>query len=287
MTTSSEETTIWHKLMSIPDNVIQIVFLLCMIVPLLVPLSIPYGVTPPVQAFYDTVYALPEGGVVVYSMQLIPFNYGDCAAATASVFNLLINAPNNLQVILIFPAADGPLMFDIMAEDYEILMPEWRTYGEDWVKFGYYAGMEQGFATLCDNMKLVYPKDYYDTPFDDLPMMSNIKTAENWDLLIEVTSYTAIVDYEVRQAYGKYGVPCLFAPAGMTVMSVIPYYPHISSGFIMGLSGAAQLNALQGITGTLVDLMGNAFSFMTLEAFILAVIGIVSSYMISRRATKK
>lgn len=283
MTSSSEENTIWDKLMSIPDNAIQIVFLLCMIVPLLVPLTIPYGVTPPTKAFYDTINALPEGSVVLYSMQLIPFNYGDCAAATASIFNLLINAPNNLRVILVFPASDGPLMFDIMSADYEILMPEWRKYGEDWVRFGYYAGMEQGFATLCDDMKTIFPSDYFDNPFDDLPMMSDIKSAADWDLLIEVTSYTAIVDYEVRQAYGRYGVPCLFAPAGMTVMSIIPYYPHISKGFVMGLSGAAQLNSLQGISGTLVDLMGNSFSFMTLEAFILAILGIVSGYMLRHR----
>jgi hypothetical protein len=146
--------------------------------------------------------------------------------------------------------------------------------------------MESGFAAMCDDFATVYQTDYYGTNIEELPMMQDIQTAADWDLLIEVTSYTAIIDYEVRQAYGRYGVLCAFAPAGMTVMSVIPYYPHISKGYIMGISGAAQLNQLQGIKGTLVDTMGNAFSFMSLWAFLLAILGIVGGYMETREGEK-
>jgi hypothetical protein len=286
MTASKEYKDIWRKLQSIPINVIQIIFVLAMVIPLLVPITIPYGVSPPVQQFYETITSLPEGSVVVFSMQLIPFNYGDLAPAVASILNLLMNSPNRLKVILIFSASDAPLMFDVMMKDYEIKIPEWRTYGKDWVRFGYYAGMEAGFAALCDNFAKVFPKDHYGTPINKIPMMENIKSAADWSLLIEATSYTAIIDYEVRQAYGRYGVPCAFAPAGMTVMTVIPYYPHISKGYVMGLGGAAQLNQLQGIKGTLVDSMGNAFSFMSLEGFILAIIGIVAGYMEHQKGRK-
>jgi hypothetical protein len=284
---TSEESNIWTTLMSIPDNVIQVVFLLCMIVPLLVPIGLPSGSSPPVQLFYDTVTSLPEGSVVVYSMQLIPFNYGDCAPSVAAIANLLYNSPNNLRVILLFPAADGPIMYDIMAEDYTINIPEWREYGVDWVRFGYYAGLEQGFAALVDDTKTIYPNDYYGTPFEEIPMMADIPNASEWDLLIEVTSYTAIVDYEVRQAYGRYGVPCLFAPAGMTVMSVIPYYPHISRGYVMGLSGAAQLNSLTGVEDKLGASMGDAFSFMSLEGFILAIIGIIATNRLAAKERRQ
>jgi len=92
------------------------------------------------------------------------------------------------------------------------------------------------------------------------------------------------VDYEVRQAYGRYNIPLLFAPAGMTVMSVIPYYPFAVKGYITGLSGAAQLEALLGIV-SMTSKMGNSFSFMTLEAFALAIIGIIGDLM-ERRGGK-
>jgi hypothetical protein len=72
----------------------------------------------------------------------------------------------------------------------------------------------------------------------------------------------------------------------MTVMTVIPYYPHISKGFVMGLSGAAQLNQLQGIHTATLDKFAAAFSFMSLEAFILAVVGIVAAYMESREGRR-
>jgi hypothetical protein len=283
MTQTNESKSIWYRLQNIPINVIQGLFLIAMIVPIIIPLKIPFGVTPPVQEFYDTITNLPEGSVVVYSMQLISFNYGDCAPSVASILNLLYNSPNKLKVLLIFPSSSAPMMFDIMLTEYEVKVPEWRTYGEDWARFDYYAGLEQGFSVLVDDWKKIYPTDYYDTPIEELPVMDGINTADSWDLLIEVTSYTKIVEYEVRQAYARYGVPCLFAPAGMTLQTVIPYYPHISSGYVMGIGGAGQLNALQGISGTLVDTMGNAFSLMSIVAFIFSLIGVVAGFIESRK----
>jgi hypothetical protein len=250
-----------------------------MVVPLLVPMNIPYGVTPPVKLFYDTITELPEGSVVAFTIQLIPFNYGDLAPATAAIYNLLMNSPNHLKVVILFSGRDAPLSFDIMYQEYELQVPEWREYGVDWVRLGYYPGMEQGFSLLVDDMKAVYPTDYLGTPYDEIPMLADIKSAADWDVMIEVSSWNALMDYDVRQAYGRYGVPVLFAPAGMTAQSAVQYYPYISKGYIMGIGGAAQLNALLGIKGTLVERMGNSFQFMSLLAFIIPAIGIIGRYM--------
>ena len=151
----------------------------------------------------------------------------------------------------------------------------------DYVELGWYVGGETGFATLLDDFATIFPEDRYGTPSEELPILDNINTGNDIDVIIASTSLSALVDYEVRQAYSRYNIPLLFAPAGMTVMSVIPYHPYAVKGYITGLSGAAQLEAITGIH-TLSSKMGTSFSFMTLLAFVLAVLGIIGGYMESR-----
>jgi hypothetical protein len=281
MSQSDENGSIWKRIQSIPDNVVMGVFILTMVVPLLVPVSLPAGITPPVRQFHEYIENMPDGSVVVFATQLIPFNYGDNAPSTAAVFNFLINSPN-LKVILVFESADAPIMFDITSEEYGIVIPEWRKYGEDWVRFGFYPGLESGVSVLADDISAMYSTDYFGTPIEELPMMEDIKSAADFDLWVQVTSWTYVAEYIVRQIYARYGVPIAFSPAGMTIMTVIPYYPHITPGFVMGLSGAPQLNQLTGFKSELGNSLANAFSFMVLWTIILAILGVVGGIMEER-----
>jgi hypothetical protein len=186
---------------------------------------------------------------------------------------------------MVFESADAPIMFDITSEEYGIVIPEWRKYGEDWVRFGYYPGLESGVSVLADDISAMYSTDYYGTPIEDLPIMDDVKTAADFDLWVQVTSWTYVAEYIVRQIYARYGVPIAFSPAGMTIMTVIPYYPHITPGFVMGLSGAPQLNQLTGFESELGNSLANAFSFMVLWTIVLAVLGVVGGIMEERSSS--
>jgi len=269
---------IWVKIQQIPLVPIQLLFILLIIFPLIANISIPLTPSTPTRQYYDFIRNLPEGSVVLFNSQMYGWNYGDCAPGCAATMNLVLNSPNNLKMVVIFQSSDGPMFWDTMKKDFGVEIPPDKIYGVDYVEFGWYVGDERGFSTLLDDFWTMFPTDRFDTPNEELPMMQNIHTGNDIAVITASTSLSALVDYEVRHAYGRYNIPLLFAPAGMTVMSVIPYYPYAVKGYITGLTGAAQLEALLGIS-SLTSKMGNSFSFMTLEAFVLAILGIVGGYM--------
>jgi len=277
----SEPKTIWEKMQSVPSVYLQAILLLTIVVPLLTMVSFPSAPTTPTKRYYDFVMSLPEGSVVIFDSQMGGFNYGDCAPGCAATMRLVLSAPNKLKLIVLFESSDGPMFWDIMKKDFGVGLPPGKKYGDDYVELLWYTGGERGVAAFCSNFRSIFPEDRYGTPADKLPAMKNVLSAKDFGVVIASTSLTSLVDDYMRQAYARYGTPLLFDPAGMTVMSVIPYYPFAVKGYLLGLSGGAQLEAMLGST-SLGTKMGNAFSMMSLYSFVLAIIGIVTGYMVKR-----
>lgn len=281
----SENTkSIWVKLQNIPNNAILTVFTICMILPVLVPLNLPIGVPTMTQEFYDYILDLPDGSTVVYMSQLSGFNYGDLAPLCAATLNLVWNAPNNLKVIMVFQSADAVNFWQIMKDTYDLELPSDKIYGVDYVEFGFFIGAERGWATTCDDFRAMFPTDRFGTPVEDLPIMEGVYTASDWDLLLFPNSWTGLMDYIIRHAYGRYRVPVMIMPAGMCAMSAAAYYPHVSPGMPIGAGGGAQLEKLQGYSswGTTI---ADAFSLMSALTVILGCMMIVGDYM-ERRSLK-
>jgi hypothetical protein len=283
MVEGKKSDSIWVKMQSIPLIPIQLIFVLLIILPLLLGITIPSTPSTPVREYYNFLNNLPEGSVVVFNSQMYGWNYGDCAPGCAATMNMILRAPNKLKLIVMFVSSDGPMFWDTMKADFGVELPSHTVYGEDYVELGWYVGGETGFSTLLDDFQTIFPEDRYGTPASELPILENVHSGDDIATIIASTSLSALVDYEVRQAYSRYDIPLLFAPAGMTVMSVIPYHPYAVKGYITGLSGAAQLESLINMP-TLTSKMGTSFSFMTLEAFVLAILGIVGGYMQSKES---
>jgi len=275
---SEKKESIWVKLQHIPNNAILAVFTIFMVLPVLMPLNLPIGVTTMTREFYDYILDLPDGSVVVYMSQLAGFNYGDLAPLCAATLNLVLNSPNHLKIIMVFAYADCVNFWDIMKDTYEIELPPGKEYGVDYVEFGFYIGAERGWATVCDDFKAMFPTDRFGTPVEDLPIMDGVNSAADWDLVLFPNSWTGLMDYIVRHAYGRYGVKVLIMPAGMCAMSAAAYYPHVSPGMPIGAGGGAQLEKLQGYKswGTTV---ADAFSLMSALTVVLGVLQIVGDYM--------
>jgi len=270
--------SIWAKIQKIPNQAILAVFTILMVLPVLMPLNVPIGVPTMTKQFYDYILDLPDGSVIIYMSQLAGFNYGDLAPLCAATLNLVLNAPNNLKIIMVHPYADCVNFWQIMRTTYGIDLPPGKEYGVDYVEFGFYIGAERGWATTCDDFKAMFPTDRFGTPIEELPIMDGIKTAADWDLLLFPNSWSGLIDYIVRHAYGRYRVTTLLMPAGMCAMSAAAYYPHVSPGMPIGAGGGAQLEKLQGYKswGTT---MSDAFSLMSILTVVLACLQIIGDYM--------
>lgn len=275
---SEKNESLWVKMQKIPNQAILAVFTILMVLPVLTPLNIPIGVPVMTQQFYDYLLDLPDGSTILYMSQLAGFNYGDLAPLCAATLKLILNSPNHLKVIMVHPYADCVNFWQIMRETYGIDLPPDKEYGVDYVEFGFYIGAERGWATVCDDFKAMFPTDRFGTPVEELPIMDDIHSAADWDLVLFPNSWTGLMDYIIRHAYGRYGVKVLIMPAGMCAMSAAAYYPHVSPGMPIGAGGGAQLEKLQQYRswGTT---MADAFSLMSLLTVILACLQIIGDYM--------
>lgn len=275
----SEKTdSIWVKLQKIPNAPILALFTIFMVLPVLVPLNLPIGVPIMTQEFYDYLLDMPEGSKILFMSQLSGFNYGDLAPLCAATLKLVTSSPNHLKVIMVFQSASAVNFWQIMKNTYEIELPPDREYGVDYVEFGFFIGAERGWATTCDDFRAMFPTDRFGTPVEDLPIMDGIYAASDWDLMLFPNSWTGLMDYIIRHAYGRYGVKVMIMPAGMCAMSAAAYYPHVSPGMPIGAGGGAQLEKLQGYKswGTVV---ADSFSLMSLLTVVLACLQIIGDYV--------
>jgi len=286
MSASSEKNkTIWWKLMHFPTLGMTGIFLLLQIIPLIYPMNIPIGVSTSTQQFYDYMYSLPEGSVVLWQSQLIMFNYGDLAPLSAATLKLLWNSPNHLKTIIIFQDPSAPIVWDNMKKTYGLTtLPPGRTYGVDYVEMGYYVGGELGWARVCDEFQAVYPTDRFGVKDSTLPIVANIKSAKDWAMVITTNSWSGLTDYMVRHAYGRYNLPTMILPSGMGAVGAMAYYPRVSPAFPIGAGAGAMLEKLQGYS-SLGTYFGSAFSLMSFYTVVLCLINIVSDYM-ERREKK-
>lgn len=275
----SEKTeSIWVKLQKIPNTAILAVFTIFMILPVLLPLNLPIGIPVMTKEFHDYLLEMPEGSTIVFMSQLSGFNYGDLAPLCAATLKLVTNSPNHLKVIMVFQSAGCVPFWDIMKNTYDWELPPDREYGVDYVEFGFFIGAERGWATVCDDFRAMFPSDRFDTPVEDLPIMDGIYSASDWDLILFPNSWTGLMDYIIRHAYGRYGVKVMIMPAGMCAMSAAAYYPHVSPGMPIGAGGGAQLEKLQGYKswGTTV---ADSFSLMSILTVVLGCVAIIGDYM--------
>lgn len=275
----SEKTdSIWVKLQKIPNAPILALFTIFMVLPVLVPLNLPIGVPVMTREFYDYLLDMPEGSKILFMSQLSGFNYGDLAPLCAATLKLVTSSPNHLKVIMVFQSASAINFWQIMKDTYEIELPPDREYGVEYVEFGFFIGAERGWATTCDDFRAMFPTDRFGTPVEDLPIMDGVYTAADWDLMLFPNSWSGLMDYIIRHAYGRYGVKVMIMPAGMCAMSAAAYYPHVSPGMPIGAGGGAQLEKLQGYKswGTVV---ADSFSLMSVLTVVLACLQIIGDYM--------
>lgn len=143
-----------------------------------------------------------------------------------------------------------------------------KVYGEDYVQLGFLPGAGVtispiGFviSSLARDIHAVYPKDVYDKPVGEYPLMRRTKSIEQIHLVICVT-YAPNEDW-ISFVRGQYGTPVAFA--NMSIM--VPYYAtYIESrqlvGMIVGTRGAAEYETLLEL-----DKPGEAMRLMTPQAF--------------------
>jgi hypothetical protein len=111
------------------------------------------------------------------------------------------------------------------------------------------------------NFSSMFPADYRGTPYNEIPLVQNIKNFSNIDYSFNLSAGYPGTKEWVQVAADRYG---LKLGAGNTAVQAPMIYPYYRAGQLRGvlggMNGAAELE-------TLTHYLGNATTFMNSQSF--------------------
>jgi hypothetical protein len=243
----SGDNTIWDKMGSIDYRYVYAITIILIIIPVVKPLGIPMMTTKTALDYYNAIDTLPADSVVAVSMGGGFGTLDELESAFLATWRVLFQ--RDLKVVFYSTSADGPLIFDyhfgekVKPENYG------KVYGEDYVRLGYNPLGEPGEASFALSIRSVYTTDYQGTQLDDIPLMQNIDSHEDIDLMIYIHTACTSVEIVVRQWIVPYNQPTLTITLGCCGPMTSPYYPGQIIGFLSGSGPGAELEIIGNVPG--------------------------------------
>jgi len=190
------------------------------ILPVLFPFSPPLTIGEKATRFYNIVESLPEEPYILMAYDYSPVSY-PLFQGLQEAFMKHIYSKNG-RVICVAFSADGAMMYQKMEITFGYVWNT-KTYGEDYVFLGYIPGGETGLASFLSSIRSVIATDFRGNLIDDLPIMKNIDTCTDFDLVIDCETGTTLGDGFVRQVSTVYKTTLAIACSGGATLE--PYYP--------------------------------------------------------------
>ena len=229
--------SVFERIQNLDRRIIFLTVAIAVILPLFFPLRLPVEVTAPVQQLYDVIEGLPEGSVVLISIDYDPSGAPELDPATLSVMRHCFS--RDLKVFVMGLWATGvPLgmraLETVGAGEYN------REYGVDFVDFGYIPGGAIALVNLGRDVHNVCREDVYGTPVDEIPMMKRIKSADDFGLVISMSMGVPGSDQWILYYHARYRGNLATA---QTAIGAPKYYQYLQTGQLVGLIGGMKGSA--------------------------------------------
>ena len=233
------------KLLAIDRRIIFLLVALGVILPLLHPLNLPVSVTPRVQAAFNAIDALPPGSKVLISMDFEPDIMAELMPMSIAVLRHCFRKHLQVIAMTLYPAGTGlgERALNTAAK------AEGAVRNKDFAWLGYKSGFQVVMIGIGENLRGMYPVDFYGTPLDSIPILKGINGYKGIALMVNLSGSSA-TDYWIQFAQGRFHEPLV---VGCTAVMATDYYPYLSSkqilGLIGGMKGAAEYERLMDVVG--------------------------------------
>ena len=267
-----------RKLLAIDRRIIFLLVGAGAALPLLFPLNLPVAVTPRVRAAYDAIDALPPGSKVLLSMDYEPDIMAELFPMSVAVLRHCFRKHVQVIAMTLYPAVTGLGERAISTA----AKAEGAVLNRDYAWLGYKSGFQVVMIGIGENLRGMYPVDFYGTPLDSIPVTRHVNSYAQLQMVINLSGSSA-ADYWIQFAQGRYHAPLVI---GCTAVMATDYYPYLSSkqllGLIGGMKGAAEYERL-------IDTFGDARRGMDAQSLVhLIVVGLVivgnAALFISKRS---
>jgi len=248
--------------------------------PLVNPLGLPVPIGRDSRNWKNYIDNIPNDSVIIFSMDYGVSTMPELFPMTSSTMHHLwtLTPAKNLKIVVISFSNQGPLIFDTLLDVMGDPASRYGVeYGVDWIELGWIPGLEIGMAAFANDIWGQAPRDYLeDRPLLEYPMMENIRTAEDVDLVV---SFMAGKPEEwLRQWNTPYSVPFIVGILGVGAPMIAPYMDSGQiSAFLPGMAASVEYEILIDEPG-LAAAASDALSMSHLLIVLLVLIGNVAFF---------
>jgi hypothetical protein len=239
-------------ILNLDRRVIYFIVFLCVLIPLLKPLELPFQPTQEVKDAYNDIEKLEPGSVVLISCDFgpstIPENYTMLEALLHQCFR------RHLRVIALTlvptGAALGSRGVREAAESTDAngkLLYPYLEYGRDYVYLGYKPGSTAVMLSIGQSFTDAFPRDHEGRVTSQMPIFREITALADCKYIFDIAS-VGLPEYWVSYASERENVPL---SVNCTAVSAAQYYPYYASrqfrGLVGGMKGTAEYEKLVGM----------------------------------------
>jgi hypothetical protein len=205
--------------------------------------TFPESPTPPSQACFDAIEALPAGSRVLVSFDYDPASEGELAPMATTFLRHLMHKGLRPVIIALWPL--GPTKAEeTIANVMKVDFPD-RVSGRDYVNLGFQTGNEGVLKVIGTDFRKQFPVDRSGTPVDRLPIMEGITKVGDFPLVITISAgYPGGKEWVQYVSSANPGLVLLAGVTGVQASQVYSYYPGQLRGMLAAIKGAAEYEAL-------------------------------------------
>lgn len=245
----------FEKMFAIDRRWVYLALGLSVIIALLIPFGIPIPISKEARNIYNYVDGLKAGDAIHLALDYDPSVSAELDPMTLSILKQCFAKDINVVVTALhqFGPALAAERLDTAVARHEALSGQRPQNGVDYVFLGYKPYPVLIILGMGQNYRIPFPRDYYGTPLDSLPMMDKIRNYGDIKAVINISG-TSATDWWISYGNGRYGVPLAI---GVTGVMATEYYPYLQTdqifGLLGGLKGAAEYEMLVKTPGPAVE----------------------------------
>jgi len=221
--------SIFELLTKIPRQIIFLVIGIAIAIPLIVPIGMPVNIMPKSKSLFQAIDTLgPHSKPVLVSCDFDPQSMPELYPMLVSILRHCFARDVKVMLMALWPQGPGlvELALDEVPRNYG------KEYGRDYAFLGYKFGVAAVLLGMGENIKGVFPFDYYGTSLDSIPMMRRINTYGDISTVISLSTGDPGWRQWLLYAQSRYNASL---GVGVTAVSAADVYPYVETGQVIGL----------------------------------------------------
>lgn len=266
----------WEKLNQIDVRILYVIMVILVVFPLLKPIGLPLPISTQTKNSYQAIEEnIKEGDLVFLGVDFSPLQEAELWPQLVAVGGHLANKGARIVMLHVVPGGfryEGRFA-DVLKSEYGL------EYGVDFLCLPFSAGREAAFEAIVHDIKGLYKVDLYGESLTGYPIWNEISSAKDFKMFVEIADAP---DWWLRPMSQVPGLLLWNGTVASGASTMAPFYQSGQMcGFIVGMAGGAEYEALTGKTGLATGAMDSQ-SLGHALIILFVVVGNLGYYMTKR-----